>query len=67
MTRLIVSALVACVGISALGGFGAPLMCRGSSDDRCGEQWRAAAAGALAAGGTLGTLLAKLAGDDHQP
>ena len=65
MTRLIVSALVACVGISALGGFGAPLLCRG--DDRCAEQWRAAAAGALAAGGTLGTLLAKLAGDDRQP
>lgn len=65
MTQRIVLALVGCVILSAVGGFGAPLLCRG--DDRCAEQWRAAAAGALAAGGTLGTLLAKLAGDDHQP
>ncbi len=65
MTRSIILALVGCVILSAVGGFGAPLLCRG--DDRCAEQWRAAAAGALAAGGTLGTLLAKLAGDDRQP
>lgn len=65
MTRSIILSLVGCVILSAVGGFGAPLLCRG--DDRCAEQWRAAAAGALAAGGTLGTLLAKLAGDDRQP
>lgn len=67
MTRTIILALVGCVILSAVGGFGAPLLCRASTDERCGEQWRAAAAGALAAGGTLGTLLAKLAGDDRQP
>lgn len=67
MTRTIVSALVGCVILSAVGGFGAPLLCRGSTDDRCGENWRTAAAGALAAGGTLGTLLAKLVSDDRQP
>ena len=67
MIRIIVSSLVGCVILAAVGGFGAPLLCRGSTDDRCGEQWRGAAAGALAASGTLGTLLAKLAGDDRQP
>lgn len=66
MTRAIVGSLVACVLISAVGGFGAPLLCRGD-DDRCPDAWRGAAAGALGAAGTLGTLLAKLAGDDRQP
>lgn len=68
MTRAIVGALVGCVVLSAVGGFGAPLMCGAAADrDKCGEQWRAAAAGALAAAGTLGTLLARLAGGDRQP
>lgn len=68
MTRAIVSALVACVLLSAVGGFGAPLLCRGATEqEKCGEQWRVAAAGALTAAGTLGTLLARLAGGDRQP
>jgi hypothetical protein len=67
MTRAIVGSLVACVLISAVGGFGAPLLCRGS-DERCADAWRGAAAGALTAAGTLGTLLARLAGsDDRRP
>lgn len=66
MTRLIVGALVGCVVVSAVGGFGAPLLCRGSDKD-CPGMWQQAAAGALAAGGTLGTLLAKLTDDDRQP
>jgi len=67
MTRAIVASLVACVLISAVGGFGAPLLCRGI-DEKCPDQWRSAAAGALTAAGTLGTLLARLAGsDDRQP
>lgn len=68
MNRPIIAALVSCVVLSAVGGFGAPLLCRGATDlDKCGEQWRVAAAGALTAAGTLGTLLARLVGDDHQP
>jgi hypothetical protein len=68
MTRSIIGVLVACVLLSAVGGFGAPLLCRGSTDDKCSENWRTAAAGALTAAGTLGTLLAKLSGgDDRQP
>lgn len=67
MNRSIVTSLVGCVLISALGGFGAPLMCRGSSDDKCADNWRAAATGALTAAGTLGTLLARMSGDDRQP
>ena len=67
MTRFIVGALVGCVVASAVGGFGAPLLCR-NSDDSCPSRWQQAAAGALTAGGTLGTLLAKLTGsDDRQP
>ena len=62
MSRLIVGALVGCVVTSAVGGFGAPVLCAGSDKD-CPARWQQAAAGALAAGGTLGTLLAKLNGD----
>ena len=66
MTRAIISSLLGCVLISAIGGFGAPLLCR--SDERCAEAWRGAAAGALTAAGTLGTLLARFAGgDDRKP
>lgn len=68
MTRAIVSALVGCVVLSAVGGFGAPLLCRGATQqDKCSEQWRMAAGGSLTAAGTLGTLLARLAGGDRQP
>lgn len=64
MTRVIITALVGCVVTSAIGGFGAPLMCAGSDKD-CPARWQQAAAGALAAGGTLGTLLAKLTNGDQ--
>lgn len=59
MNRVIVTALVSCVVASAIGGFGAPFLCSGA-DEKCPARWQQAAAGALAAGGTLGTLLAKL-------
>jgi hypothetical protein len=65
MTRVIVGSLVACVLVSAVGGFGAPLLCRGA-DEKCPDAWRGAAAGALTAAGTLGTLLARLAGSDDR-
>jgi len=66
MTTRIIGALLICVLTSAVGGFGAPLLCR--NDDKCADAWRGAAAGALTAAGTLGTLLARLAGgDDRQP
>lgn len=64
MTRAIVCALVGCVVLSAIGGFGAPLLCRDSSDDKCPENWRTAANGALAAAASLGTLLARINGSD---
>jgi hypothetical protein len=59
----IVAGLLACALMSAIGGFGAPLLCRGGDDDRCADRWRGAAAGALTAAGTLGTLLARMGGD----
>jgi hypothetical protein len=62
MQNKIITTLVFCVCISAIGGFGAPLLCRTDSG-RCGDNWRAAAAGALTAAGTLGTLLAHLTKD----
>lgn len=65
MNRAIVYALVGCVIVSAVGGFGSPLLCR-TADAKCAERWQAAAAGALTAAGTLGTLLARLGGD-RQP
>lgn len=65
INRSIVAALVGCVVTSAIGGFGAPLLC-GTADTKCSERWQQAAAGALTAAGTLGTLLARLGGD-RQP
>ena len=62
MENKIITTLVACVLISAVGGFGAPFFCRG--DGKCADNWRAAAAGSLAAAGTLGTLLANLGNHD---
>jgi hypothetical protein len=61
MNRIIISALVGCVITSAVGGFGAPLLCAGSGPE-CGDRWRQAAGGALAAATSLGTLLARLPG-----
>lgn len=60
MNRAIVGALVGCVIVSAVGGFGSPVLCQGSLDKTCAERWQQAAAGSLTAAGTLGTLLAKL-------
>ena len=59
MKRIIVGALVGCIVVSAVGGFGAPLMCAGADKD-CPVRWQQAATGALAAGTALGTLLAKI-------
>jgi len=68
VTRIIAGSLVACVLIGAIGGFGAPLLCQGSRDDKCPENWRGAAAGAVAASGTLSALLARITGtSDRQP
>jgi len=69
VTRPIVTALVGCVVFSAVGGFGAPLLCQGQGQDKgCAERWQQAAAGALTAAGTLGTLLARLGGgSDPRP
>lgn len=62
MTNKIVIALVTCVIISAIGGFGAPMFCENSKNDKCAQNWKDAATGSLAASGALGTLLATLAG-----
>lgn len=64
MNNRIVAALIGCVLVSAVGGFGAPLLCRGSGNEKCAEQWQAASAGALTAGGTLSALLARITGSD---
>lgn len=58
MNRTIVSALVGCVVMSVIGGFGAPLLCPGRGPE-CGDHWRQAAGNALAAAMSLGTLLAR--------
>lgn len=63
MNSRIIAGLLSCVLLSAIGGFGAPLLCRGAADDQCAEQWRGAAAGALSAAGALGTLMARMGGD----
>lgn len=67
MNNHIVAALIGCVLISALGGFGAPLLCRGSSDSKCAEHWQTAAGGALTASATLSALLARITGADQSP
>jgi len=61
MSNTIVRALVGCAVISALGGFGAPLLCGGRGAE-CADQWRQASMSALAAATSLGTLLARLPG-----
>jgi hypothetical protein len=65
INRSIVASLVGCVIAAAIGGFGAPLLCS-NADAKCPDRWQQAAAGALTAAGTLGTLLARLGGD-RQP
>lgn len=67
MTSRITAALLFCVVVSALGGFGAPLLCQGNSSDKCADNWRSAGAQALTAAGTLSALLAKFGpgGDNH--
>lgn len=67
MNNRIVAALIGCVLISAIGGFGAPLLCRGSSDSKCAERWQTAAGGALTASATLSALLARITGADQSP
>lgn len=67
MNNRIVAALIGCVLISALGGFGAPLLCRGSADSKCAEHWQTAAGGALTASATLSALLARITGTDQPP
>lgn len=67
MIKLVTTTLISCVVLSAIGGFGAPLLCRQSADqEKCGDQWRVAAAGALTAAGSLGTLLARMADTDQR-
>ena len=62
MNGRIITALGFCVILSAIGGFGAPLLCS-NGNDKCADAWRGAAAGALTAAGALGTLLVRLEGD----
>lgn len=66
MRDKIVSAIIFCGAISAIGGFGAPVLCRLSSDTSCAENFKSAAAGALAVATTLGTLMAQMK-DDNEP
>ena len=66
MTRIIIYALVACALLSALGGFGGPLLCQ-SSDKDCPVRWQQASSAALTVAVSLGTLLAKIGGNDSQP
>jgi hypothetical protein len=65
MRDKIVAAIIACSAISAIGGFGAPVICRYSKDESCAENFRTAAAGALAAATTLGTLMAQMKGESE--
>ncbi len=67
MNNRIIAALIGCVFLSALGGFGAPLLCRDSSDAKCAERWQTAAGGALTASATLSALLARITGADQSP
>ena len=57
MNRIVTIALIGCAGLSALGGFGEPVLCHGQKPE-CGDKWRAAASGALTVASFLGTLLA---------
>jgi len=59
---LITITVAFCLSLAAAGGFGGAIyVCRAQSAD-CLESWKAAGAGALAAAGLGGTLLAQLDG-----
>lgn len=64
MNNRIVIALISCVLVSVIGGFGAPLFCKSSTDASCGERWQNASNGALAASSTLSALLVRLTRPD---
>lgn len=59
--RIIVTALVTIVFLAAVGGFGAPFLCRGAGP-ACSDRWAQASGGALSAAGLLSALLARCAG-----
>lgn len=67
-SRELISVTVAiCLGLAAASGIGgAVYVCRVRSGD-CLESWKAAGAGALAAAGLGGTLLAQLDGRKRDP
>ena len=59
---LITATVALCLSLAAAGGFGGAIyVCRVRAVD-CLESWKAAGAGALAAAGLGGTLLAQLDG-----
>jgi hypothetical protein len=66
--RELISVTVAmCLGLAAISGVGGAFyVCRVRSGD-CMESWKAAGAGALAAAGLGGTLLAQLDGRKRDP
>jgi hypothetical protein len=63
---LITTTVALCLSLAALGGFGGAIyVCRAQAVD-CLESWKDAGAGALAAAGLGGTLLAQLDGRRRQ-
>ena len=65
--NLISSTIALCLLIAALGGVGGAIyVCRARAVD-CLEGWKSAGAGALAAAGLGGTLLARLDGRRRDP
>ena len=64
---LITATVALCLSLAAAGGFGGAIyVCRVRAVD-CLESWKAAGAGALAAAGLGGTLLAQLDGRRRNP
>jgi hypothetical protein len=64
---LITATVALCLSLAAAGGFGGAIhVCRVRAVD-CLESWKAAGAGALAAAGLGGTLLAQLDGRRRDP
>ncbi|GDX73417.1 hypothetical protein LBMAG40_00740 [Cyanobium sp.] len=65
--EVITTTVALCLTLAALGGFGGPInVCRVQAVD-CLESWKDAAAGALAAAGLGGTLLAQIDGRRRRP
>ena len=65
--ELISVTVALCLGLAAISGIGGAFyVCRVRSGD-CLESWKAAGAGALAAAGLGGTLLAQLDGRKRDP